>query len=80
MDTKNNNRSIVAEADRDSAFSLSSFTLIKRFFGSSPSAIKVVACEYLRLLIFLLTVIIQASDSSSPAFYFILFFSAQHFI
>ena len=37
-----------------SAFSLSSFTIIKRLFSSSPlSAIRVVSSAYLRLLIFL---------------------------
>ena len=36
-----------------SAFSLSSFTFIKRLFSSSLSAIRVVSSAYLRLLIFL---------------------------
>uniref|UniRef100_A0A670JMB4 Uncharacterized protein n=1 Tax=Podarcis muralis TaxID=64176 RepID=A0A670JMB4_PODMU len=50
-------------------FALSSFTLIKRFFNSSSlSAIKVVSSAYLRLLIFLPTILIPAWDSSSPAF------------
>ena len=50
------------------AFSLSSFTLIKRFFSSSsPSALRVVSFAYLRLLIFLLAILIPACDSSSPA-------------
>ena len=50
------------------AFSLSSFTLIKRFFSSSLlSAIKVVSNTYLKLLIFLLPVLIPACNSSSPA-------------
>ena len=41
------------------AFSLSSFTFIKRLFSSSSlSAIRVVSSAYLRLLIFLLTVLI----------------------
>ena len=43
------------------AFSLSSFTFIKRLFSSSSlSAIKVVSSAYLRLLIFLLVVLIPA--------------------
>ena len=50
------------------AFSLSSFTLIKRFFSSfSLSAIRVVSPAYLRLLIFLPAILIPACDSSSPA-------------
>jgi len=41
------------------AFSLSSFTFIKRPFGSSLlSAIRVVSSAYLRLLIFLLAILI----------------------
>ena len=41
------------------AFSLSSFTFIKRLFSSSSlSAIKVVSSAYLRLLIFLLVILI----------------------
>ena len=50
------------------AFSLSSFTLIKRLFfsSSSLSAIRVVLSAYLRLLIFLLAILIPACDSSSP--------------
>ena len=52
------------------AFSLSSFTFIKRIFSSSSlSAIKVVSSAYLRLLIFLLAVLIPACVSSSPAFH-----------
>ena len=48
-------------------FSLSSFTFIKRLFNSSSiSAIRVVSCVYLRLLIFLLAILIPASFS--PAF------------
>ena len=51
-----------------SAFSVSSFTLIKRFFSlSSLYAIRVVSSAYLRLL-FLLAVFIPACDSSSLAF------------
>ena len=50
------------------AFSLSSFTFIKRFFSFSLlSAIGVVSSAYLSLLIFLLTILI-ACASSSPAF------------
>ena len=52
------------------AFSLSSFTFIKRLFGySSLSAIRVVSPAYLRLLIFLLAIFIPACASSSPAFH-----------
>ena len=52
------------------AFSLSSFTFIKRLFSSSLlSVIKVVSCAYLRLVIFLLAVLIPACDSSSLAFH-----------
>ena len=51
------------------AFSLSSFTFIKRLFSSSsPSAIRVVSSAYLRLLIFLLAILIPAYASSSPEF------------
>ena len=49
-------------------FSLSSFTFIKRLFNSSLSARRVVSYAYLRLLIFLLTILIPACASSSPAF------------
>ena len=50
------------------AFSLSSFTLIERFF-SSPllSAVRMVSSAYMRLLIFLLAILTPACDSSSPA-------------
>ena len=52
------------------AFSLSSFTFIKRLFSSSLlSAIRVVSSAYLRLLIFLPAILIQACTSSSPAFH-----------
>ena len=52
------------------AFSLSSFTLIKRFFSSSSlPVIMVVIYAYLRLLIFLLRILIPASDSSSWVFH-----------
>ena len=51
-------------------FSLSSFTFIKRLFSSSSlSAIRVVSSAYLMLLIFLLTILISACASYSPAFH-----------
>ena len=51
------------------AFSLSSFTLIKRLFSSSSlSAIRVVSSPYLRLLIFLLESLIPTCNSSILAF------------
>ena len=51
------------------AFSLSSFTLIKRLFSSSSlSAINVVSSAYLRLLIFLQTILILVCASPSLAF------------
>ena len=51
------------------AFSLSSFTFIKRLFSSSSlSAIRMVLSAYLRLLVFLLAILIPACASSSPAF------------
>ena len=51
------------------AFSLSSFTFIKRLFSSlSLSAIRMVSSAYLRLLIFLLAILIPACASSSLAF------------
>ena len=51
------------------AFSLSSFTFIKRLFSSSLlSALRVVSSGYLWLLIFLLAILIPACASSSPAF------------
>ena len=50
------------------AFSLSSFTLIKKLFGSSSlSAIRLVSSIYLSLLIFLPAILIPAWDSSSVA-------------
>ena len=53
-------------------FSLSSFTFIKRLFGSSSlSAISVMPSVYLRLLIFLLAILIPACASSSPSFHMI---------
>ena len=52
------------------AFSFSSYTLIKRLFSSSSlSGIRVVPSAYLRSSIFLLTILISASDSSGPAFH-----------
>ena len=51
------------------AFSLSSFTFIKRPFSSySLSAKRVVSSAYLRLLIFLRAIVIPACPSSIPAF------------
>ena len=51
------------------AFSLSSFTFIKRLFSSSSlSAIRVVSSAYLRLLIFLPLILIPACASSSLVF------------
>ena len=53
------------------ALSLSTFTFIKRFFSSSLlSAIKVVLSAYLRLLIFLPSILIPAC-ASSQCLYFI---------
>ena len=52
------------------AFSLCSFTFIKKLFNSSLlSAIRLVLSEYLRSLIFLLEILIAACASSSPAFH-----------
>ena len=51
------------------AFSLFSFTFIKRFFSSLLSAIRVVSSAYLRLLIFLPAILIPACASSSLAFH-----------
>ena len=51
------------------AFSLSSFTFLKRFFSSSLlSAIRVVSSAYLKLLIFLPAILISVCASLSPAF------------
>ena len=51
------------------AFSLSSFTYIRRLFSSSPlSAIRVVSSVYLRLLIYLPAILIPACDSPSLEF------------
>ena len=58
------------------AFSLSSFTFIKRLFSSSSlSAIRVVSSACLRLLIFLPAILIPACDSSGLAFH--MMYSAQ---
>ena len=52
------------------AFSLYSFTFIKRLFSSSLlSAIRVVSSANLRLLVFLLAISIPACAYSSPAFH-----------
>ena len=52
------------------AFSLSSFTFIKRLFSSSSlSARRVVSSAYLRLLIFLRAILISTYASSSPIFH-----------
>ena len=54
------------------AFSLSSFTFFERLFSSSLlSAIRVVSSAYLKLLIFLPAILIQACDSFSPAYHMI---------
>ena len=51
------------------AFSLSSFTLIKRLFSSpSFSAIRVESSVHLRMLLFLPAILIPACESSSLAF------------
>ena len=52
------------------AFSLSSFTFIKRLFTSSSlSPFRVVSSAYLRLLIVLQSILIPVCASSSPAFH-----------
>ena len=52
------------------AFSLYSFTFVKRLFSSfSLSAIRVVSSAYLKLLIFLPAILIPVCDSSSPVFH-----------
>ena len=52
------------------AFSVSSFTFIKRLFSSSLlSATSMVSSAYLRLLIFLPAILIPACDLSSPVFH-----------
>ena len=51
------------------AFSVSSFSFIKRLFGHSLlSAIRMVSSAYLRLLKFLPAILIPVFASSSPAF------------
>ena len=50
------------------AFSVSSFTFIKRLFTSSLSAIRVVSSAYLRLLMLSLLILIPVCASSSLAF------------
>ena len=50
-----------------------------RLFSSSLSAIRVVSCAYLRLLIFLPAILIQACASSSPAFVMTYSASVQSF-
>ena len=51
-------------------FSLSSFTISKRFFSSSSlPAIRILVSAYLRLSIFLLAILIPTCDSSSLAFH-----------
>ena len=53
----------------ESAFSLYSFTFIKRLFSSSSfSAIRVVSSAYLRLLIFLQAILISTCASSRVTF------------
>ena len=54
----------------EATFSLSSFTFIKGLFSSSSLPdIRVVSSAYLRLLIFLPTILIPSCASSSPAFW-----------
>ena len=50
-------------------FSLSSFIFIKRLSSFWLSAIRVESSAYLRLLIFLLSILIPACASSNPAFH-----------
>ena len=64
------------------AFSLSSFTLIKRLFSSSLSVMRVISSAYLRLLIFLLKILIPAWASSKAIliiFFLCLFWSLVSF-
>ena len=49
-------------------FSLSSFTLIEKYFSPSLSAVRVVSSAYLRLLIFLPEILIPDYESLSPTF------------
>ena len=54
------------------AFSLSSFTRIRRFFSSALlSAVRVESFTYLRLLMFLPAILLPPCDSSSLAFHMI---------
>ena len=53
------------------AFSLSYFTLVKRLFSSSLSAIRVVLSVYWRLLVFLPAILTPACASSSLAFHMV---------
>ena len=63
-------RQILYQLNHKPTFSLSSFTFIKRLYGSSSlSAIRVVSSAYLRLLIFLTEILIPACASSRPAFH-----------
>ena len=55
-------------------FSLSSFTFIKRLFSSSLCATRVVSSAYLRLLIFLLSILIP--DCASSSLVFLIMYSA----
>ena len=50
------------------AFSLSSFTFIKRLFSYSSSIIRLVSSAFLRLLIFLRAILIPPCDSPGLAF------------
>ena len=57
------------------AFSLCSFTFIKRFFSSLLSAISGVSSVHLRLLIFLLAILIP--DCASSSLTFLMMYSAR---
>ena len=61
-----------------SAFSLSTFIFIKRFFSfSSFSALRVVSSSYLRFLTFLPEILIPACASSRPVLYYVLWIYTQ---
>ena len=61
------------------AFSLSSYTFMKRLFSSSSlSAMRVVSSVYLRLLIFLPAILVPACESSNLAFHIIHFANWQY--
>ena len=63
------------------AFSLSTFTFIRRLLSSSSlSAVSVVSSAYLRLLISLPAILIPACASSSPAFRFLQTFGHSVFL